>query len=107
MFVGEFVKTVDDDESGYAEALRQYYFKPSIAWHGIKSDDVVTAVMFIPTPSENAPPPLPSFSPGQKVFVVVDLDGMSGSMPVIQQAIAVERAQTELAGLGAPCWSRD
>jgi hypothetical protein len=37
VFLGKIVAAKDDDESGYAHALRWYSFKPIAAWRGIAS----------------------------------------------------------------------
>jgi len=107
VFVGEFVRTEEDPESGYAEALRSFYFKPLKSWHGLASADETGGAMFVPNPGESsslkAPP---HFGRGQQVFVVVDRDGMSGQMNVVAEAIPVNAARARIEALGAPCWTR-
>jgi len=107
VFVGEFVRTEEDGESGYAEALRRFYFKPLKSWHGLASADETGGVMFVPNPGQRsslAAPP--HFARGQQVFVVVDRGGMSGQMNVLAEAIPVKAAQARIEALGAPCWNR-
>jgi hypothetical protein len=107
VFVGEFAGARDDDESGYAHALRIYSFRPLRAWHGLASADETVGVQFIPNASD--PPPrrqLPRFLKGQELLVVIGLGGMSGRMPILAEAVPVAAAPGRIAALGPPCWSR-
>jgi len=107
VFLGEFVATMDDDESGYAHALRGYTFKPLQAWRGLASAKETGGVLFLPNASD--PPPRavpPRFRRGQQVLVVVDRGGMSGKMEVISEMIPREAARARIEALGPPCWTR-
>jgi hypothetical protein len=105
VFLGEFVRAKDDDESGYAEALRMFYFKPLEAWRGVTSADEIGGALFLVNGSERAKA-VPHFRPGQRVFVVLDLGGMSGNLRVVAEAISQSAARSRIAALGAPCWTR-
>lgn len=106
VFVGRYART-SDDEAGYANRLRYYAFEPVLAWHGVSSNQAAGGVMFLPNAGEARPVrPPPRFEPGEPVFVVVDLGGMLGRMPILVEAVPLPEAGPRIAALGAPCWTR-
>jgi hypothetical protein len=106
VFVGRYARTSDDD-AGYANRLRYYAFEPVSAWHGVSSDQEAGGVMFVPDARDSASArALPRFEPGDPVFVVVNLGGMLGRMPIIVEAVPLPEASSRIAALGAPCWTR-
>jgi hypothetical protein len=107
VFLGEFVASKDDDESGYAHALRFYSFKPVKAWRGVASPDEIGAVVFLPNASDNLPHhELPALRRGQEALVIVDRGGISGKMQILSEAVPRETARSRIEALGPPCWVR-
>jgi hypothetical protein len=121
VFVGEFVRTEEDPESGVCRGASSLLLQAVEVLGGtserqhrangvmarLASADETGGAMFVPNPGESsslkAPP---HFGRGQQVFVVVDRDGMSGQMNVVAEAIPVNAARARIEALGAPCWTR-
>lgn len=105
VFVGELIATKDDDESGYAHAIRSYAFRPIMAWRGVTRPDPIAVAAFLPNAEDHYA--LPRFETDERVFVVADMDGMAGTMLTMNRdTVSAVRAEGRIATLGTPCWKR-